>query len=413
MRNENGPGAERLHGLDSLRAGALLLGVVLHATMSFFPIPLWIISDNDPSPVASGIFFVIHTFRMITFFLLAGFFAHLALHRKGLWRFVRDRLVRIAGPLFTFWPIIFPAIVVVVIWAAWVRNGGSFPEDSPPPPSFSVTSFPLTHLWFLWVLLIFYAGLLIARAPFALLDRSDLAGRLTDRAVSLVTGIFGPFVLAVPLAVALYLTPGWTMWFGIPTPDQSLIPNLPALAGFGIAFSFGFLLHRQRSLLDRLRRQWLVLTALGLVSMTAAMSVAGGAVPNFIPAPDDASKALQAALYAFTAFSGTFACLSLTLRFLGGHSPVRRYLADASYWMYIVHMPIIMAGQVLVSGVEAPWWLKLGGLLGVSVLLMLVSYELIVRHTFIGRFLNGKRIPWRRPKASANPSLSATEVTQS
>ena len=28
---------ERLHALDALRASALLLGVVLHATLSFFP----------------------------------------------------------------------------------------------------------------------------------------------------------------------------------------------------------------------------------------------------------------------------------------------------------------------------------------------------------------------------------------
>ena len=32
--------SERLHGLDALRAAALLLGVVLHATLSFFPTPI-------------------------------------------------------------------------------------------------------------------------------------------------------------------------------------------------------------------------------------------------------------------------------------------------------------------------------------------------------------------------------------
>ena len=40
---------ERLHALDAVRGGALLLGIVVHLSMSFWPIPLWPIRDNDPS----------------------------------------------------------------------------------------------------------------------------------------------------------------------------------------------------------------------------------------------------------------------------------------------------------------------------------------------------------------------------
>ena len=152
----------------------------------------------------------------------------------------------------------------------------------------------------------------------------------------------------------------------------------------------------------------MILTVMAIASVTASMLLAGGAVPTFMMAENDLDKALQAGLYAFTAFAATFACIALALQFFRGRSPIRRYLADASYWIYIVHLPIIMVGQVWVSGMPGPWWLKLGGLLTVSLLLMLVSYELIVRHTFIGRFLNGKRIPWRR--ADATPDQPATAM---
>ena len=74
---------ERLHGLDALRGAALLLGVVLHGALSFFPTQIWIVGDDQRSVWAGGLFFVIHLFRMTTFFVSAGLFAHLMLSRLG------------------------------------------------------------------------------------------------------------------------------------------------------------------------------------------------------------------------------------------------------------------------------------------------------------------------------------------
>jgi glucans biosynthesis protein C len=80
-----GPCSERLHALDAVRGFALLLGIELHATLSFIPAPtrFWIIQDIHPSVALSFTFFAIHVFRMTTFFLMAGFFAHMSFHRRG------------------------------------------------------------------------------------------------------------------------------------------------------------------------------------------------------------------------------------------------------------------------------------------------------------------------------------------
>ena len=48
-------------------------------------------------------------------------------------------------------------------------------------------------------------------------------------------------------------------------------------------------------------------------------------------------------LYALAIWTSTFAVIGLALRFMSGFSPVRRYLADASYWLYLIHMPIVLA----------------------------------------------------------------------
>jgi hypothetical protein len=78
--------------LDAVRAFALILGVFFHATMAYLPgIQIWVVADVDRSAVMGGAFFLLHIFRMSMFFFVAGLFARLALQKRGLGGFVRDR----------------------------------------------------------------------------------------------------------------------------------------------------------------------------------------------------------------------------------------------------------------------------------------------------------------------------------
>lgn len=403
--SENDP-SDRLHGLDALRGTALLLGVVLHAAMSYFPVTIWIVPDTDNSPVAGVIFFAIHLFRMTTFFLIAGLFAHMMLGRRGTLGFIKDRLTRIAGPLAVFWTPVLAAIIAGLVWMAAIRNGGSMPTDGPPPPPLTLETFPLTHLWFLWVLLILYVAMLILSAPFALLDRDGGWGRFVDRITGALIGPWTPALLAAPLALAFWLAPNWTPFFGIPTPDTGLVPNATALTAFGTAFGLGFLLDRRRDLLIRIERLWPVFTVVALGVGTAALVMAGGPVPDLAPVTDPALKAPLAAVMALAVFATVFAVLSLALRFASGYSAVRRYLADSSYWVYIVHLPLVMVGQILVVNETWPWFVKFGVVIGGTMAVSLLTYELLVRHSFVGGWLNGRRIPWRRQR---DPELSPAE----
>ncbi len=396
----------RLHGLDALRATALLLGVVLHASMSYFPVTIWIVPDTDNSPVASVIFFAIHLFRMTSFFLIAGLFAHMMLDRRGTGGFIRDRATRIAGPLAAFWFPMLAAIIAGLIWMAAIRNGGTIPTGGPPPPPLTLETFPLTHLWFLWVLLILYAGMLILRAPFAMADRDGGWGRFVDRITGALIGPWTPALMAAPLAVAFWLAPNWTPFFGIPTPDTGLVPNPVALTAFGTAFGLGFLLDRRRDLLGRIERLWPVFTVVALGVGTGALVLAGGPVPELAPVTDPELKAPLAAVMALAVFASTLAVLSLALRFASGYSAVRRYLADSSYWVYIVHLPLVIVGQILVVNETWPWFVKFGVVIGGTLAISLLTYELLVRHSFVGGWLNGRRIPRRhRP----DPALSTAE----
>src|SRR5262245_31682611 len=86
--------SNRLHALDAVRAVALLLGVVLHATQPYVAGLPWM-TPEAPQDVLAAVFYTIHMFRMPLFFLIAGFFARMMLERRGAAGFVKDRARRI------------------------------------------------------------------------------------------------------------------------------------------------------------------------------------------------------------------------------------------------------------------------------------------------------------------------------
>jgi glucan biosynthesis protein C len=386
---------ERFHALDAVRGYALLLGILFHATMSFLVSPgqAWLIADSSLSTTLTVVFYVLHIFRMATFFLIAGFFAHLTFHRWGARPFVRDRLRRIGLPLLAGWPIAIASIIGCAIWGAWLMNGGQMPEAPPAEGSAPFLAFPLTHLWFLYVLLWLYAGTLGARGLLTRLGGWPALRTRLDRAMAaLVSAPPGLVLLALPTWLGLLAVPNWQPWLGVPTPDQTLLPNIAAVAAFGSTFAFGWLLHRQPQLLQVLERRahGHLLLAVGL---TAACLWHVGLQVDATIASIDAATTLYAAGYALALWAWSFAFIGLALRYLSGYSARRRYIADASYWMYLVHLPLVLVLQILFSQFEWHWTVKLPLILGIATALMLASYRGWVRGTAIGAVLNGRRLP--------------------
>ena len=89
---------------------------------------------------------------------------------------------------------------------------------------------------------------------------------------------------------------------------------------------------------------------------------------------------------------------SLVVLFLGAFvkwgaqpRPWVSYLSDASYWCYLVHLPIVVALQILVADLAWPGLLKYAIVMTGTIAACLGSYHAAVRYTFIGAALNGPR----------------------
>jgi peptidoglycan/LPS O-acetylase OafA/YrhL len=405
--------SERLHALDAVRALALLLGIVLHAALSFVPASprFWYIQDTHPSLILALLSFAIHVFRMTTFFLMAGFFARMSLQRRGVWSFARDRLQRIGMPLVIGWPILFTLMGLTVVWASSFPNGGPLRGTRGWLPA--LPNFPLAHLWFLYVLLELYVAMLVLRSAVVRLDASGALRAKLDRLFArIVRSPLAPLMLAIPVGIAFSLDSRWVGAMGVRTPDQSLVTNAQAWIGFGSAFAAGWLLHRQVDLLRLFERRWLAHLLLAVVLilvsflLSGVMTSAPGA-PRW-PVSTGTLRLVAAILYAPAIWTSTFAFIGLALRFMSGFSPTRRYLADASYWLYLIHMPIVMALQVAVSQLDWPGPVKFAIILLVALPPMLASYHLLVRFTLVGVVLNGRRAQRQAAPAAAiaKPAVS-------
>jgi peptidoglycan/LPS O-acetylase OafA/YrhL len=380
---------DRLHGLDAVRALALLLGVALHAAMPYVAGLPPLTPIEAPSNVVAWFWYGIHMLRMPLFFLIAGFFGRTMLERRGLAGFARDRGRRILLPLVAGVPLIILLSGIALVLGT-LASGADLQSVQPPkPPPIPggrslFASIPLLHLWFLYYLLIFYAGALLMRFAFGgFRNVIDAVIRF------LMRGAWGPLLLGLPIAAYYSQLQGWSSWGGLPAPF-SLIPDAGALLGYGLFFTFGWLLQRQPSLLQNLERSWPVYCALAIGAVVTCLAIAGFS-PHWGPFLKGGELLAYCVSYTTGAWCGTFGLIGLAQRFLSGFSPVRRYLADASYWIYLMHIPALFFCTQVLHPLSLHWSIKYPLAMAGTMLILLPSYHYLVRFTFIGATLNGRR----------------------
>ena len=389
----------RYHAMAALRALAMLLGIVFHAALSYMPIDVdWAIIDRSTSVSATVFVVISHSFRLPVFFIIAGFFARLVYHRRGFAGFVAHRARRVLIPFVVAWFAIRPLLISGWIWGETVGNAGfltairdgwdSFVSSLSSPKMILVGS----HLWFLYYLLLLYTAFLLIRntVGFVVDRRGRLRARL-DQAVRLT--LHSPWcvvILAMPTTAFL-----WGMNEpGLDTPNDTLVPHVPVLLVYGSQFALGWFLHRQPDLLETFSRRWKVHLLLAVIVTAPVLCVT----------PDDLAdarswsmqtKIVATSSYALMMWAWILGCVGVVIRYFDRPRRSWHYIADSSYWLYIVHLPLVVWLQVAFANLALPWVIKMSLILAITAPLLLVSYHYLVRSSFIGVTLNGRKYPFR------------------
>ena len=403
-RPPNGAVGPRQDDVDATRAFVLLLGVVFHASLSFHPMFMgWAVQDVSTSPWIAAFVTLSHAFRMETFFLLAGLLGHRAVQRKNAMTFLRSRLSRLGVPFVAGWFVLRPLLV-----SGWILGSASLRGAADPLAALrggwaSLGTFPAgaftgTHLWFLYYLCgatAFVLGLRgLARASGGL--RTRWQPRLDAGVRWLASSAWAPLAAALPAACLLLAMRGW----GMDTPDRSLLPDLPVFAVYAGYFALGWLLGRCPVAWNAFanptpaRGCWFVLGAAAVLVLGPFEGDPGHERHRLFRF----AHALGYSVVMFTAVSLTF---GIWRRICTRPRAWVRYLADASYWLYLVHLPIVVWLQVAVAELPVGWMPKLALISAATLILGLLSYDAFVRSTRLGKLLHGRRhdrilFPWLR-----------------
>jgi peptidoglycan/LPS O-acetylase OafA/YrhL len=371
------PAGSRLHGVDFLRAAMMLLGIVLHVALSFVegaPSAEWMYRDPHRSPWAGVICIVVHVFRMPVFFVMAGVFAALIWRRSGAWGLAVNRLRRIALPLIIGWLVLFPLIKWTVVWGITAMQ----PEqDLPKMAGWSLLmvmnpwSDPnLAHLWFLYQLLLLCGAAVVLCALNALLSER-VRGACSAAVAGLVIG--RARWVRVPLLIGV----SWWLLMKSASPgidtSPSLLPPLHVLAIYGVCFAAGWSLFVVPGALEALRRwAWLRLAA-GTVALLAALV---GSIGWFTNEGDARGKWFIVAQIACAAAMWLIALGGIGVAERVFRAPRRwiRWWCDASYWIYLVHLPLCLAVVIPMRGWEAPALVKMAAAIAITTILSALSF---------------------------------------
>jgi hypothetical protein len=240
------------------------------------------------------------------------------------------------------------------------------------------------HLWFLWFLC--WLVLMFAIVT-ALVPRMSLP--------SVIVGTPSCLLWLVPLTMITQSRMhfgGAMPGFG-PDTSAGLLPMPHVLAHYAIFFFFGAIVYTTPGAADRLGRRWYVVLPVALLILPFALALSLH-LPWGLDLVDGDARLRELlanvgqVLYAWLMI---FGLMGLFETLLARERPRVRYLSDSSYWLYLVHLPLIIVGQALLRDVDLPALVKLGALVAVVSLILLVSYEYLVRYTRIGRLLNGPR----------------------
>ncbi len=376
----------RNYAYDHLKATMMVGVVVLHCALSYMvinPGKIWPAKD----PYSTSLFFdvlaaYLQYITLPVFFVISGYLTAMMVEKQGVKRMIRNRIHRIFYPLIigmlTLVPLSAGAYYYFDLTVSKVQSPFASALTQLYNEGFGLLAFKLIHLWFLYCLVIFcfVGGILTVFLPNLLPTVTDKIGDVFTRVYKMKVA---PLVFAIPTFILLVLRSQ-----SILETPVTVLTNFSVLLSYAVFFAFGWIVFYQKNIL-RFKKGAVFFGIFGFCFFVAKLIVYDKWGETYT------TQYLLAALHAIFVWCIVFAHIGLYLKYFNNYSRLGRYLSDASYWIYLIHLPIVVVLQALLVHYALSAYVKFFIVTAVTFLITILTYNYLVRDTFIGSFLNGKR----------------------
>jgi peptidoglycan/LPS O-acetylase OafA/YrhL len=368
--NSHAPVNRRYHGLDILRACALILGLFFHAAIPFAenPYPLWIVYYEGKNWLYDTIMVSTHSFRMPLFFLLAGFFSALLYRKLSARNYVIARTKKLILPFIAALLIFTPLIIIEYMWVGFDTNPWETGNE------FHWKNYPIFHFWFLEILIIITALVMIFFVSIKyffpnihnslqhFLEADSNKHQLSWNVLFLACLVFNGYL-------------SWSNFPGDQFIDSFAIAQpLDKIFYYLCYFLIGWLLYRNTSLFDRVQRSVKMNLILGSIALIVLLWV------RYWLFVHKDEQLIMLGILGNIAVPIAAVYLSLGLFGFFTHEKFKPsatfdYLVRASYWIYLIHLPIILYLQVIMTGWPIPAFIKYVFIIAVAFLISCLTYS--------------------------------------
>lgn len=404
----------RRYELDWLRT-AVVFGLIPFHTAIIFTSGL---GDYVKNEQQSGVMNVLAGF--ITFwgipllFFVAGAASQFALRSRSTRQYIIERVTRLGIPFIFGVLVIVPIQVYIGTLSApgthytypqfYIRFLGSWADVFQGRVPARGTDW-VGHLWFIPPLILFA---LITLPLFRYLE-TPKGARLIGRIASRSRGWRMLALFGVPLALCqLLLQSRLTNLLFL---DFQVSENWVLLFVYLIFYVFGFIAYSDGRFLKAIGRDWRAALILGTAAwLVFELLLFTKRVPTAENLP---GYTLVIFLRAYISWLWVVGLVGLAMRYLNSSSRLLIYLKDAAYPVYVLHMPVLTIVGFYVVQWDMPLLAKFLIIVGVTVPVTLLLYEVAVRRTSVTRFLFGlsaKRSPSQRGETGYLPHEGRSEL---
>ncbi len=351
-----------------------------HALLPYVTVPR---RFKDPATHAGFdiVALFLYTFAMPLFFVTAGYAVAALFARRGVRGVFRNRLTTIFYPLLIAYFLLTPLTRASYQFAAAVSTSGSLQMGMEVLLAGDWIRWSKAyHLWFL-VSLLLYTAMAIGLRYAATGVAAGLSQRISNCSRALFQPVAGPILLI--LVASATLIPAYSLYDG----DATTLPMQLHLFSF---FIVGWFLHTHRDRLDNMASRPAIYILVALISLP----VAAWSMRLRWFEPDQADWFIGT--IAGISSAGVVVGMSFGLlgyfhrRFSEQPSPIGQYLSEASYWIFLIHLPLLIFVGGALSATALPAIVKYLLTVAIVVPAVMATYHFLVRSSVLGRLLKGR-----------------------